>query len=985
MPNSHPPRRLVIETHAVRRTLERDGDTLRTTRIENRLRQQSIAVDSDEFAIRLRGGKRVTARDCVVAHVRTTGNPQPQTTEIHYQPRTGLPPHAPTQIVVRFQVVPPAAPNDPGGLRKSLHITFPPDAPDPELVEIERLRTTARATRGGRGEPVVLADHVVLLPENPSQQTRHTDGNSPRPYSHRYERVGNHSVVELEGGDREPSPEPGLLRCLHFPQLEHTPGQPSRIQSQSVLLMAVGRATTPENTVLDHIQPPAHARAFTHYNNWFDPDGKNLRGNTLPSILARFQNALQGSGIRLDALVPDNGWQDRRSVWRPDPGQFPGGNDELATLGKRLAASGSGLGLWMALDNTTNDNDFAAARGFPKAKPNAYFRQYFPHQSLADPAWRTAVARQLHTLATSTELRYVKLDFNHLSHTVPTDRHGHEAELDGFIALTTPLRERGIFVNATNWTWHAPAWRKLADTVWMLAGDDGFNGNFPELSGRAQATTDRDTYFWRLWGDPDDRPWFPISAIMTHGIIRNAAGQMALPTDTSLDWSDHVLMHYGRGTLLREWYLSPDHVTADEWKALIAVHQWADARRADLIQTTYVGGRPDEGYPYAYVGWSIDGQSGTIVARNPSPAPTVLEIPLDARSRFRDTRNRSWTGTLVYPRREPLSVEARRGEMLRIEMAGYETVAVELAPGNARKNHSRKPLAEASDIRIEQRSGAPRIAFDPAVDQRRSLLVIGYPALPVVLLNDRPASPKRVASGTPNTFAGYAVDGMPSARAQHWTMAEFDLASYGNTPITVALQADNTETRAEAWVLAERSVFEGKAPAEGTSPKTFPGFRRQTRLVLHPTRLTPTPVPTTPLSDHDLIGAIHAEIEVAVFGNSPGFAPKTVFVNNQPVGVLPTGDDRWIVARFPLPIAAPTGAPRTLIVQIRTRADDDKFKLGRFRYRITTAGGKVHEVRDALVATHDPAWAYAEGKAMEYDAMSEERRSPAVTLAFPRP
>ncbi|GBL43811.1 hypothetical protein EMGBD4_13100, partial [Verrucomicrobiota bacterium] len=86
-----------------------------------------------------------------------------------------------------------------------------------------------------------------------------------------------------------------------------------------------------------------------------------------------------------------------------------------------------------------------------------------------------------------------------------------------------------------------------ADSVWLLAGDDGFNGNWPELAGRAQATTDRDVYFWRMWGDPSDRPWFPIANIMTHGIIRNAGGQMSYKTDLPRDWSDYVLMHYGRG------------------------------------------------------------------------------------------------------------------------------------------------------------------------------------------------------------------------------------------------------------------------------------------------------------------------------------------------------------------------------------------------------------------------------------------------------
>ncbi len=981
-----PPRRLAIDSGSVVRTLERHGDSLVTTRIQNRRQNQVIRVDSDEFAFRLAGGALFTARECVVVDVRQVPTATGATVEITYRP---LPARAnsagvPVEVVVRFETIPPAAPGDPGGQRKSLRAVFPAGAPDPHHLEIERFRTAAPATRGGRGEPVVLGQTLVLLPDNPSQQTRHTDGNTPRPYSHRFERVGNHSVVELENGDTEPNPQPGLVRCLHFPLLERQPATLPTLQSQGVITLAPAPGQSAEDTVVDHIQPPEHARAFTHYNNWFDPDAKNLRGNTLPEVLKRFQTALAGSGIQLQALVPDNGWQDRRSVWRPDPAQFPNGNADIARLGRQLADAGSGLGLWIAIDNTTNDVDFARARGFSKAQPNAYFRQYFPHQSLADPAWQTAVRRQLETLANTADLRYAKLDFNHLSHTVPTDRHGHEAELKGFIRIVEPLRQRNVFVNATNWTWHAPAWRKLADTVWMLAGDDGFNGNFPEISGRAQATTDRDTFLWRMWGDPDDRPWFPISAIMTHGIIRNAAGQMAFPTDTPLDWSDHVLMHYGRGTLLREWYLSPAHVTRTEWDSLIAVHRWADRRRSDLIQSTFIGGRPDEGHVYGYVGWAIDGQSGTLVARNPSPAPQMLEIPLDRRSRFRDRSARHWTGNLVYPRSELLETYARAGEMLRIPVAGYETVAIELHPArDGGVSVSRRTPRSTETIVVKRTSTAEcEIRVAPAADGRRSLLVMGYPSLPEVVVNGKPAVPLRSASGTPNTFASYAVDGMPSAMARHWSMAEFDLAKFGNDPVRVALRGSESDTRAEAWVLAEQSAGPAPRPGGAASPRTFPGLRRFTELAIGPVPIPATPAAAPSLSDNILRESVSAEIQVSVFGNSPGYGEKTVLVNGQPVGVLPRGGDEWTKAVFSIPVDPRTGAARAVSVQVVCPADDDKFKVGRVVYRVVGKDGASFTVRSNAVFCHDKQWPFFEGNEPDVDTARKLRQTPPVVLEF---
>ena len=65
------------------------------------------------------------------------------------------------------------------------------------------------------------------------------------------------------------------------------------------------------------------------------------------------------------------------------------------------------------MDNTTNDIGWGERAGYVRARPNAYFQQYFPHHSLAQPAYRDAVSRQLTALADTTGLRSVKCDFNH--------------------------------------------------------------------------------------------------------------------------------------------------------------------------------------------------------------------------------------------------------------------------------------------------------------------------------------------------------------------------------------------------------------------------------------------------------------------------------------------------------------------------------------------------------------------------------------------
>jgi len=812
---------LEITAGNVIRRLEWKDGSLVTTGLGGP-RQAALPVVSDEFGIRLADGTLLTAADFAVA----AADVQAEPVRIVHRRRPGrdYPPGAPERVEVRFDRRSPVA-GGPELLVKSLQLVLPASEPAPVAVEVERFSAAAPASRGGRGEPVVLDGRVLLVPLDPSTLTRHTDGNTPAAYAHRFEKVGNHSFIDFEGADVEPAPRAGLVRCLHFPLPVTDPDGRMRVESHEVALAAVPAGTSPERWLSRSLRPVP--RAHTHYNNWFDPAGKNLKGDSLPSIHRAFAEALTESGITLDAMVPDNGWQDRRSIWEPARGPFPGGLADLAALGATLRGQGTGLGLWMALDQTTNDVGWLAAQGYTRAVPNAYFRRYFPHLSLADRKYRAALAAQLHRLVDECGVGYFKFDFNHLSHAVPTDRHGHEAEVAAMLGLCGAVRDKGVFVNATNWTWHSPAWLLHADSVWLLAGDDGFNANWPELAGRAQATTDRDAYFWRMWGDPADRPWFPISAVMTHGIIRNARGQMAFPTDTPRDWCDHVLMHYGRGTLLREWYLSPPAVQPQEWAALVAVHRWADARRSSLAHACYVGGRPDEGQAYGYCGFDDAGTSGTLVARNPAAAAAVLRLPLDEATLFPVERGAPWRARIVYPWRQDLPDRLVAGEVAEIVVPGYATIALELEPGEpVGLLVKQEPVVAGVNA---TGPGRTSVSLGGHATSRCELLVIGRPELPEVLLDGRPAEPRRQATGRLNAFASYARDGMASEAAAPWQMAAYDLAPWAGKAFEVTLRGEGMT--AEAWVLADLPAG-GERPAGVETPLSFPGQWRETVPVL---------------------------------------------------------------------------------------------------------------------------------------------------------
>ncbi len=954
----------------IRRFELKDG-RFRTLGWTDKATGRTLDVDSDEFAIRLSDGTVLTADDyeAKVVVYKTRGEAMRSSgsrtlPDIEYVLRSGRTtnPLAPTKV---FQVFYPALEphttptfwsKDTSTILKQLEIKWAPGQVDGKAgIEAERFRTKAKASRGGRGEPVVIDDAWIILPHEPTTLTRHTDGNQPAAYAHRFEKVGNHSFVDYNQADVEPKPQEGLVRCLCFPVVSgHTSF------SAPIAVFAVPAGSSPEQAVIDYSRPAAKTRSYTHYNNWFDPAGKNLKGDNLPAIHRQFVEALKGSGIKVDGMVPDNGWQDRKSVWQPAQGAFPAGMQDLNKLSETLLSQGSSLGLWMAADGTTNDINWGVGQGYVKAQPNSYFKQYFAHYSLADEKYQRATMQQLATLSNETKVSYLKFDFNHFSNVVPTDRHGHAAEFFGFAVATLPARAKGVFINATNWTWHSPAWLNYADSVWLLAGDDGFNGNWPELAGRAQATTDRDVYFWRMWGDPADRPWFPISNIMTHGIIRNARGQMSFPTDLPRDWSDHVLMHYGRGTLLREWYLSPASVTPDEWKALIAVHQWTEARKPDMINTCYVGGRPDEGHAYGYMGWSRDGQTGTLVARNPAAGTATLSVHLDATTFFSGKPGQAWHARMVYPYRMELPTTYRGGETAEISIPGYETVALEFSPGEARGPVFR--LAADSSHKVSGTGAQQKVAVKIAdfISDRRELLVIGRPTLPNLLINGQLVKPTRQRTGAINQYPGYARHGMLSAEAKPWQMAGYDLKSYGaNFEIQIA--PGESATTAEAWLLTERPFGGDDKPK--VTPLTFPGAMRHTTQLLPPQAYAAVAIPPSDLSLEAIKGAKSAKLTLEVFGNNgKAFGDKTLTLNGIVLGVLPTGTDQWSKAEFKLSPAALAALTKANVAAITCPKSEDKFKVRNLRLTVTLADGSEALGSRSGALTSHADWTYFEGK-----------------------
>jgi hypothetical protein len=799
---------IVLENDLVQRTLSFDGKVWRTNKFVNKKDNYSLVLKSDEFAILPMGEEKLYS----ISDFTVIDQPLKGTTGdtsyiiINYKPRpeTRVSEALPQLISIKYYIVKGEA-----FIRKNISLVYDKPA-TVDRLEVERFIVIKEATGGGRGEPVFVNKQWYFGLEYPAGYSRHTDGNTPKAFGRSYDSVGNYSFISLEGRDVEPHPAKGMIRLMHFPGYAIATAE-NKFQLTSKISIAGSSINSQsiEVAFMNYLSTVwKSSRSFLHYNNWFEPKAKDLSGDGLIDIFRSFKKAISPYGIKMDAMVVDDGWQDRKSIWEPSPKYFPNGYKDVKLLSQKLKNEGVGFGLWLSLNGYTNNIDWGVERGYKEAQRNKYFSRYGRNYSLSATQYKNEVLKKIPFIAKETGAIYYKHDFNVLSDSgegnnhPATDRHGHEASMDAAIEilLATKKLNPDIYQNLTNWVWFSPWWLNYADYIWMLAGDDGTNGNWPEISTRAMSSTDRDTYIWRMWGNPNDRPLVPISRLMTHGIIKTSNGRMESKEDNLQDWLDYVLMHYGRGTLLKEWYISPEVLNPEHWKALCTVHNWATAHEAALNNTVFIGGRPDEGNAYGYIGW--DGDKAVLVARNTQANPQKIIIPFNPSTGFNQSLNKSYFAKVVYPYQDIYPTTFISGKTIEIILPGYATMAFELQKGVASKS---KLQPKKIQFTTNKNGDHPytSVVIPTNLKGRYDLLVIGYPSVPKIIINGDSATSYRKSKAAINKFANYAKAGMPSDKAKAWNMIAIDLSKYAGK--TIKIEYGNAQGF-ECYLLAEQTV-----------------------------------------------------------------------------------------------------------------------------------------------------------------------------------
>jgi hypothetical protein len=444
-------------------------------------------------------------------------------------------------------------------------------------------------------------------------------------------------------------------------------------------------------------------RPFLHYNSWYHlnigrPDNHMTEAECLATIEHFGRELIIKRGVKMDAFVWDDGWDDFNSLWGFHK-DFPEGFKNLSKAGTQYGAA---QGVWISP---------WGGYGGPKQKRIAYGQSqgYETNPkgfSMAGPKYRAAFRDVCLKMMRDNGVVFFK--FDGMGGGGGTGAAGELADdVDAVLSLTRELRKENpdLFLSATVGTWASPFWTLYADSIWRQGGDTGFHG---PGNGRQQWLTYRDMYCYRCivqWG-----PLYPLNSLMLHG---PCIGERTNPAKMDRDEksvADEIWTFFGSGTNLQELYISPHLLTSTMWDELAAAAKWSRAGADVLVDTHWIGGDPGVGDVYGWASWNP--RRGIIVLRNPSDKPAIYELKLARDLELPDQHLTDYRLKTPRPGQRIDSLSAVSVEPLRIELQPFEVLVFEVTAVLGAGLHDAHAYRQRCAAREAARLKAATAAFE---------------------------------------------------------------------------------------------------------------------------------------------------------------------------------------------------------------------------------------------------------------------------------
>jgi hypothetical protein len=966
-------------------TLTISSGVLQTTALDHRPSRTQVPVAGDDFVLRVgsaqsigwraladpprpdaaefcvRDGVVFTPRECVARWV-VRGL---HSTTFILEPRQGG-----FRIALRF-----GADKQTGTIRRSLSLVAT-DAKTHavDMADHVRWRLPAAVTGGGRGQPLWLADTFFCGLEHPFNDAF----------------AVNNLVV---------------LRQYPGTKFDATP---LTLQLMILGAGAPGRVTEAFTRYLDTVRRPPRAR--TLYNTWCDLREDQLTLGAVTNQAAAWRALCTRYNIPLDLIVLDDGWQDKDSIWFARQDRFPGG---LAPLGAALRALRFQAGLWLPFSGTMLNTAWGGARGYEVACPRYY--------CMSGTNYNAALRDSLLAAVNDMQLSFFKHDFNYFVCGQP--EHGHfpselqssEANVNALLDLLrmeTRLRP-DIFLAVTSGLWPSPWWLLHCDTIWMGGKDHDFDTRLPASRGSAFEMNYRDGALYQLLVTESNT--FPLSALMTHGVVdaRHTVYDVAAEDDEG--WANYLMNYLGRGTLMRELYITPEKLTATRWNILGHAVRWAQSLDACMAHSAFALGDPRTGGLVAFAG--DDGTRAYASVRNPGLSTQrvradqlgltndICEVVYPWREALRNRPDLSFdippeavvqlesyprsaiAGPLVLGTRALVVTGTADTTELRIAVDGPpREVTLAAAPGQTIKAVAAQGatvLRGNDDIwrvrvghstsqagaHVRRAVMAPGPAFTADIAVPRQIRA----QLQCVLRAPQALTPAFSINGTPTIAAWTSGDG--------WQLATLRLQP-GDNLVQVAFQKDTLPSDATLQVFlltqmardcATLTITHSRARTVAAPPRPVPllqDIQPDAAEVLAPLNLlahAERPVDTRRLTlvQNALAGARRAELLIDTFDvNGGDYADKQLYLNDFFIGLLPTNAPplaNWTnhVLRLPEGCLPRLTADNALTLRDAT---GDSYKIRPRQLRVVLRDKSlITTPAQTNVYSTSMSWKYAEG------------------------
>lgn len=433
-------------------------------------------------------------------------------------------------------------------------------------------------------------------------------------------------------------------------------------------------------------------RPYALYNSWYDlrspaftrvESSHIMNEKNIMQIISDFKkNMIEPYDIHLDAFVLDDGWDVHHSDWQLRKATFPNG---LRPISNALKPLGTTLGIWYG---PTGGYSFRQDR-IDWMKGHGYEVTANDMMCIGGKNYSALFKERNTDMVQKGGVGYFKWDGIQFScsapsHGHPTGYYSRRALQDSIFSDAEAVRkvDPNVYLNITSGTWLSPWWLSHANQIWMQGEDFGFAG-VPSVNQRDASMTYKDIVLYNDFHNQDN--WFPVSNLMTHGIIKGRLNEIGGTDDPLNKFTDDVMFYFGRGVTMYELYISPDLLNKGEWNALSKSLKWAEDRFPVLDHTYMTGGDPTKIEAYGYL--HFVGSRGIIAVRNPGIRNQAIEIKLDP-AKGLNPKASSLVLERVYPTRWISPDLYAAGATVNIPLDGYETAVYEVYPLDS----ARKPL-----------------------------------------------------------------------------------------------------------------------------------------------------------------------------------------------------------------------------------------------------------------------------------------------------